>query len=95
MAGPEATELMPLIIADINLAPRFSYNFKRRKRLNKRIDGNGANYLSVHVGYTAGGLAIVKNAEIYSAFNLIPTYGLRRNIGKKFNFEFAFGVGNS
>ncbi|MGQ1946115.1 hypothetical protein ACT3CD_03300 [Geofilum sp. OHC36d9] len=83
------------IIPNINLEPRFYYNFKRRNRLNKRIDGNSGNYLSVNVGYTAGGFAIAKNTEVYSSFNLIPTYGLRRNIGKKFNFEFAFGVGHS
>jgi hypothetical protein len=84
-----------VIIPDINLEPRFYYDFKRRNRLNKRIDGNSGNYLSVHVGYTAGDFAIVKNTEVYSSVNLIPTYGLRRNIGKKLNFEFAFGVGNT
>ncbi|MBN2165047.1 MAG: hypothetical protein JW717_02100 [Marinilabiliaceae bacterium] len=79
---------------DINIEPRFYYNLNRRSRLEKRIDSNSGNYLSLNVGYGAGALSIKSdNTTVYPSVHIIPMYGLRRKIGNNFNFEFAFGIG--
>ncbi len=82
--------VMPTLIVE----PRYYYNLKRRQKLNKQIRNNSGNYLSAALGYTNGKLAISsQGVEVHSTFNIIPMYGLRRNIGNDFNFEFAFGIG--
>lgn len=82
------------VTPDVNVEPRYYYNLNRRSNLEKRTENNSGNYLSVNFGYGAGNLAITsKYTEVYPTIHVIPMYGLRRNIGKKFNFEFAFGVG--
>ncbi len=84
------------VTPDINIEPRYYYNLKRRNSLEKRIDNNSGNYLSLNLGYCAGNLAIKsKNTDVNSSIHIIPMYGLRRNIGKRFNSEFAIGIGYS
>ncbi|GAF02446.1 hypothetical protein [Saccharicrinis fermentans] len=81
---------------DVVLEPRLYYNINRRISKEKRIDGNSGNYLAVHLGYRIGELAIrSKNITVFPSFSVLPMYGLRRNLGKHFNFEFAFGIGHS
>ncbi len=81
------------ILPSLVVEPRWYYNLQRRVNKNKRIDGNSGNYLSlctgVHPGFDIGS----KDVEFYPSLYTIPMYGLRRNIGKRFNFETAFGVG--
>lgn len=82
--------IMPQII----LEPRYYYNIKRRSNHNKQTRNNSGNYLSINLNYLSGDLSVTSNdIYVYPTAHIIPMYGLRRNIGKNFNFEFAFGVG--
>ncbi|HTO14979.1 MAG TPA: hypothetical protein VLZ83_04375 [Edaphocola sp.] len=77
----------------INAEPRWYYNLLRRTKKSKRTDNNSGNYLSIQVGYQPGFGMSSDNANFNPALYAIPTYGLRRNIGKHFNFETALGLG--
>ncbi len=81
------------VFPSLSVEPRWYYNLQRRVDKSKRIDGNSGNYLSINAGVYPGFGITSKNVELYPSLYIIPTYGLRRNIGKNFNFETAFGVG--
>ena len=73
--------------------PRFYYNLNRRVEKGKRIDGNSGNYWSLFACYQPGFGISSGGIDIFPAAYIVPTYGLRRNMGKRFNFEFAVGLG--
>lgn len=77
----------------INVEPRYYFNLEKRRKKRKRIDNNCGNYLSLCFGYQPGFGITSGNVNLNPIAYIIPTYGLRRNIGKHFNFEFAFGIG--
>ncbi len=81
------------VIPYLNVEPRYYYNLNRRNKKEKRIDNNSGNYLSLFTCFQPGLGITSKNVELFPAIYIIPTYGLRRNMGKHFNFEIAFGVG--
>jgi|SRR5574344_234223 hypothetical protein len=82
------------IMPQLMLEPRYYYNLKRRSGKDKQIRNNSGNYLSLNVNYLSGNLSIKsEGVDVYPGISIIPMYGLRRNIGKNFNFEFAFGAG--
>ncbi|MBI9063928.1 MAG: hypothetical protein JEZ14_18235 [Marinilabiliaceae bacterium] len=44
-------------------------------------------------GYTPGFSISSDNADMDPGIFLIPTWGMRRNIGTSFNYDIAFGIG--
>lgn len=88
----------PLLLAPvIVLEPRFYYNLKKRSRSSKRIDGNSGNFIALKMGYHPDWFVLFNtdNAPIVSDFSIIPTWGIRRNIGEHFNYEAGIGAGFS
>jgi hypothetical protein len=88
---PDGFILVPLI----TLEPRWYYNLKKRKNKSKRIDGNSGNYISLETTYHPDWF-IISNQNNYSFISdiaIIPTWGIRRNIGTHFNYETGIGVG--
>lgn len=85
--------LTPVIV----LEPRFYYNLKKRAENSKRIDGNSGNFITLKMGYHPDGFVMFNtdNAPVVSDFSIIPTWGIRRNIGEHFNFEAGLGAGFS
>lgn len=83
------------VFPSLHAEPRYYYNLKRRLNKNKRIDGNSANFLSLVCGYQPPFAIKSKDTRVNPSLYFIPTYGLKRKIGKHFNFEFAFGIGYS
>ena len=81
------------VIPYLGIEPRYYYNLNRRKQKGKRIDGNSGNYLSLYTGFQPGFGITSKNVDLFPVVYIVPSYGLRRNIGKHFNFEAAFGIG--
>ncbi|ASB48700.1 hypothetical protein [Alkalitalea saponilacus] len=81
------------LIPKISVEPRYYYNLRKRQAKLRRIDGNSGNFLSINLGY--GTQFAFSNTDIkaYPTSRVIPMYGLRRNIGKRFNYEFAVGLG--
>jgi len=85
--------LTPVIV----LEPRFYYNLKKRSEDSKRTDGNSGDFIALKMGYHPDGLVLFNtdNAPVVSDFSIIPTWGIRRNIGDHFNYEAGLGVGVS
>lgn len=84
--------LTPVIV----LEPRFYYNLKKRSEESKRIDGNSGNFIALKTSYHPEfALFNTDDAPVVSDFAIIPTWGIRRNIGDHFNYEAGLGVGYS
>ncbi|MFD1062893.1 hypothetical protein ACFQ1Q_06510 [Winogradskyella litorisediminis] len=82
-------------VAAITLEPRWYYNLKRRVSKNKRIDKNTGNFASIKTTYHPDWFVIHddNNINFVGDLSIIPTYGIRRHIGKHFNYEAGFGIG--
>lgn len=79
----------------ITLEPRWYYNLDKRKSKSKRTDGNSGNFISIKTSYHPDWFTINKpnNVIFLSDISIVPTWGIRRNIGKHFNYETGIGVG--
>ena len=84
-----------MITPVIRLEPRWYYNFGNRIDKSKRIDNNSGNYLGLKTSFHPD-LFVISNKEnvtIYNQISIVPVWGIRRNIGKHFNYEVGFGIG--
>jgi hypothetical protein len=83
--------LAPVITAE----PRWYFNLKKRVRKSRRTDGNSGNFFSIKSSYHPDWFVLSNydGVSIVSDLSIIPTLGLRRNIGNKINFETGFGFG--
>jgi hypothetical protein len=79
----------------LTLEPRFYYNIEKRNLKSKRIDNNSGNFLSIKTSYHPDWFVISNqhNISIISDLSIVPTWGMRRNIGKHFNYEVGGGIG--
>ncbi len=79
----------------ITIEPRLYYNLNKRAQKSKRIDGNSGNFISLSTNFHPNWFVISNNnnIDITSAISIIPTWGLKRNIGKHFNYETGIGIG--
>ncbi|GGG59594.1 hypothetical protein [Bizionia arctica] len=79
----------------ISIEPKWYYNLNKRKDKSKRIDGNSGNFISLKTSFHPDILLASSNDNInlVSDLTIIPTWGIRRNIGNHFNYEAGFGIG--
>ena len=79
----------------ISLTPKFYYNLQKRKDLGKNISNNSWNYVSLKVEYIPDWFVIsnTKDIHVSETISIVPTWGLRRNFAKNFNYEFKAGLG--
>lgn len=79
----------------ITLEPRWYYNLEKRKSKSKNISGNSGNFLSIQTSYHPNWFVIsnYENVEIVNQVSLIPTWGIKRNIGNHFTYETGVGFG--
>jgi len=75
--------------------PRYYYNLNNRYQKQKKIDNNAANFVSLNVEVDPGWIIASNEKDLSASSNisLIPTWGIRRNLGKHFNYELGVGVG--
>jgi hypothetical protein len=80
---------------EIILEPRYYYNLNKRIKKSKRIDGNSGNFFSLKTSYRPNWFIIsnVDNIRMVDNISIIPTWGIRRNIGQHFTYETGFGIG--
>ena len=93
IGGPNDGKLA--FVPALTLEPRWYYNLNRRVDKGKRIDGNTGNFISIKTTYHPD-LFVINNPDnvnFISDLSIIPTYGIRRHIGKHFNYEAGFGIG--
>lgn len=79
----------------ITVEPRWYYNLEKRQSKSKNISGNSGNFVSLQTSYHPNWF-VISNYENLKTFNLvtiIPTWGIKRNIGKHFTYETAIGIG--
>lgn len=83
--------MTPILTAE----PRWYYNLNKRESKSKRIDGNSGNFISLKTSYHPDWFVISNydNVNIISDISVIPTWGIRRNIGEHFNYETGIGAG--
>lgn len=78
----------------IAIEPRFYYNLQKRMEKGRRTNGNSGNFVSLHLGYVPDfKITSHENVIVHPAVTILPMWGLKRNIGKYFNFETAYGIG--
>jgi len=84
-----------ILAPTITLEPRYYYNIDRRNSKGKSTSNNAANFLSLDINYLPDWFVIsdVDNVEILDNISFIPKWGIRRNLGEKFNFEAGVGLG--
>jgi hypothetical protein len=84
-----------IMVPSITIEPRWYYNLNKRVSKNRRIDGNSGNFISIKTTYhpdvVIGSLA--NNVTFISDISIIPTWGIRRNVGKHFTYETGIGIG--
>ncbi len=79
----------------LSVESRWYYNRKKRIEKTKRIDNNAGNYLALQTRYIPDWF-VISNYDVGNVIPdiaIIPTWGLRRSIGRHFNFEFSVGLG--
>ena len=77
------------------IEPRYYCNLNKRSQKQKRTDNNSANFLALNVTLDPG-LIITSSEKKRSSsgsISFIPTWGIRRNIGKHFDCELGLGLG--
>ncbi|WP_313028469.1 hypothetical protein [Soonwooa sp.] len=79
----------------ISLMPKYYYNTDGRVGKGKNITNNSANYLALKIEYFPDWFVIsnADNVMVNDAIYFTPNYGIRRNFGKQFNYEFRIGLG--
>lgn len=79
----------------ITLEPRWYYNLNKRTNDSKPIEGNNGNFLSLKTSYHPDWFTISNydNIRVVSDISIIPTWGIRRNIGNHFTYETGIGLG--
>ena len=84
-----------LLTPVITLEPRLYYNLNKRVSKSRRIDGNSGNFISLKTSYHPDWFVISNkdNVSVISDISIIPTWGIRRNIGKHFTYETGIGIG--
>ncbi|MCG1036217.1 hypothetical protein [Polaribacter sargassicola] len=83
------------IAPEISLEPRFYYNIEKRAKNKRDINNNAANFFTIKLNYRSN-LFEVSNFRSKTAdvsYAIIPKWGIRRNLGSKFNYELGVGLG--
>ena len=86
----------------LSIEPKWYYNLNRRLKKEKNTRNNTGNYLSVEFQYIPNWLTSTnvrtqpfEDPGVAISYTFVPKYGFRRSFSDKFNFEFAFGIGNT
>ena len=79
----------------ITVEPRWYYNLGKRQSKSKNISGNSGNFLTIKTSYNPNWFTISNydNVEIVNQVSIIPTWGIKRNIGQHFTYETGIGLG--
>jgi hypothetical protein len=79
----------------ITIEPRWYYNLAEREHKSKSVRRNSGNFISVKCSFQPDWFVISNDDYVNRSRDIviIPTWGIRRNMGKHFNYEAGFGVG--
>ncbi len=79
----------------IKLEPRWYYNLNKRVTKSKNINGNSGNFLTLQTNYNPNWFVISNydHLEVPNQISIIPTWGIKRNIGNHLTYETGIGIG--
>lgn len=82
-------------ILHLSLEPRWYYNLVKRVKKGKTIDRNSGNFVALFASTNLESVSFTNNDRIQSLdqIRLVPKWGIRRSLGKNFNYEAGFGIG--
>ena len=84
-----------IFVPALTLEPRWYYNLDKRTSKSRRTDGNSGNFISVKTTYhpdiTLGN--VDDDLNFISDISIIPTWGIRRNVGRHITYEAGIGIG--
>tara|TARA_B110000908_G_C9960494_1_gene316639 strand:+ start:77 stop:622 length:546 start_codon:yes stop_codon:yes gene_type:complete len=82
---------------EITLEPRWYYNIKKRVVNNKDITNNSASFVTLKINFKSDVFEISGYDDDFdrakNSFAIIPKWGIKRNIGRHFNYELGCGAG--
>lgn len=83
-----------LLTPVVTLEPRWYYNLNKRQSKSKNIAGNSGNFLTIQTSYHPNWFTISNyDNVIVNQVSIIPTWGIKRNIGEHFTYETGIGLG--
>jgi hypothetical protein len=79
----------------VTIEPRYYYNLEKRNSKGRNTAGNSGNYLSIKTSYHPDWFVINLDENVTKTADLavVPTWGLKRQIGSHFFYETALGIG--
>jgi len=79
----------------LTLEPRYYYNLEKRNSKGKKTSKNSGNYLSLKTSYHPDWfvLNLDENITKTADLSIIPTWGIKRQIGSNFTYETGLGLG--
>ncbi|MDT0684950.1 hypothetical protein [Autumnicola psychrophila] len=79
----------------ITLEPRWYYNLDKRISKSRNIAGNSGNFVSLKTSYNTDWFVISNydHINIINQVSIVPTWGIKRNLGRHFTYEAGFGLG--
>lgn len=91
----DSNDSYTFLTPEITLEPRFYYNLNKRRRNGKNISKNSGNYFSLRSSYYPDSFTIGNDGgyNFVPELNIVPTWGMRRNLGNHFNYELGGGIG--
>ncbi len=85
----------PVFLPVVSLEPRWYYNSPKRQGNSMNTFHNSSNFATVAVRYYPKFLATSTNEiiDVDGGLYLIPTWGVRRNLSYRINYELGLGAG--
>jgi hypothetical protein len=79
----------------LTVEPRYYYNLEKRNAKGKKTANNSGNYVSIRTSYHPDWFVInlADNVTKTADLAIVPTWGLKRQIGNHFTYETALGFG--
>lgn len=79
----------------VTLSPRWYYNKNKRLEKGKNTSDNAANYFSLNARAIINPRLLLgtKYVNNFNELSIVPTWGLRRNLNRHFNYELNAGFG--
>lgn len=83
--------MIPVICAE----PRYYYNLNKRVTRSKSIAGNSGNFVSLKTSYNPNWFVLSNNIYLRAVnqISIIPTWGIKRNVGNHLTLETGIGIG--
>lgn len=84
-----------LLTPVITVEPRLYYNLKKRVSKSRSIENNSGNFISLKTSLHPDWFVIsnYEGLRVISDVSIVPTWGIRRHIGRHFNYEAGIGLG--